>query len=208
MIRGEVKRSAAADDEQAQNGISPDVVWEEWNVPREEREARNGHRAAVLWFTGLSGAGKSTIARALERQLFEQGCQTMLLDGDQVRHGLCGDLGFSAEDRRENIRRVGEVARLFFEQGAIVLCTFVSPFREDRERVRALFPEGRFFEVHVDADLETLRQRDPKGLYAKAERGEIRHHRHQRAVRSPAKPRDDPEHGGALGGRNRAAPCR
>ena len=144
-------------------------------MPREEREARNGHKAAVLWFTGLSGAGKSTIARALERQLFEQGCQTMLLDGDQMRHGLSGDLGFSAEDRKENIRRVGEVARLFFEQGAIVLCTFVSPYREDRQRVRELFPEGRFFEIHVDADLDTLRQRDPKGLYAKADAGEVKH---------------------------------
>jgi bifunctional enzyme CysN/CysC len=152
---------------------SPGVVWEGWNIPREEREARNGHKAAVLWFTGLSGAGKSTIARALERRLFEAGCQTVLLDGDQLRHGLCGDLGFTAGDRKENIRRAGEVARLFFEQGNIVLCTFVSPFREDRERVRRLFPEGRFFEIHVDCDLEELKRRDPKGLYARAERGEI-----------------------------------
>jgi bifunctional enzyme CysN/CysC len=129
----------------------------------------------VLWFTGLSGAGKSTIARAVERELFQLGCQTMLLDGDQVRHGLCGDLGFGADDRRENIRRVGEVARLFFEAGNIVLCTFVSPFRADRERARALLPEGRFVEVHVHADLQTVKARDPKGLYEKAERGEILH---------------------------------
>jgi bifunctional enzyme CysN/CysC len=110
----------------------------------------------VLWFTGLSGSGKTTIARAVEAALFERGCRTMLLDGDTLRHGLCGDLGFSAEDRAENIRRAGEVARLFFEQGSIVLCTFVSPFRGDRDRVRELFPDGRFLEIHVDCDLDTL----------------------------------------------------
>jgi bifunctional enzyme CysN/CysC len=149
-------------------------VWEPWNIRREERELRNGHRAAVVWFTGLSGSGKSTIARQLERRLFASGCQTVLLDGDQVRHGLSGDLGFSPEDRTENIRRVGEAARLFFEQGSIVLCTFVSPYRSDRDRVRALLPDDRFIEIHVDCDVETLKKRDPKGLYAKAERGEIR----------------------------------
>ncbi|HET8655859.1 MAG TPA: sulfate adenylyltransferase subunit CysN [Longimicrobiaceae bacterium] len=170
MIRGEAKEAAPAE-----RSVSPDVVWESWNIPREEREARNGHKAAVLWFTGLSGAGKSTIARELEKELFGLGCQTMLLDGDQVRHGLCGDLGFGADDRRENIRRVGEVARLFFEAGNIVLCTFVSPFRADRARARALLPEGRFVEVHVHADLQTVKARDPKGLYEKAERGEILH---------------------------------
>jgi bifunctional enzyme CysN/CysC len=115
----------------------------------------------------------STIARALERGLFEAGCRSMLLDGDQLRHGLCADLGFSDADRRENIRRVGEVARLFFEQGSIVLCTFVSPFRADRDRVRSLLPESRFVEIHVDADLETCMARDPKGLYARALRGEV-----------------------------------
>jgi bifunctional enzyme CysN/CysC len=155
-------------------GVSPDVTWEGWNVPREEREARHGHRAAVLWLTGLSGAGKSTIARAAERVLFARGCRTMVLDGDQLRHGLCGDLGFDAADRAENVRRAGEVARLFFESGAIVLCTFVSPFRDDRARVRARLPAGRFLEIHVHAELETLRRRDPKGLYARALAGELR----------------------------------
>ena len=154
--------------------VSPDVVWEPWNVPREEREKRNGHQAKVLWFTGISGAGKSSIARALERKLWEEGKQTMLLDGDQVRHGLSGDLGFSPSDRQENIRRVGEVARLFFKHGNIVLCTFVSPYRRDRDQVKALFPEGRFHEIHITCDPETAKGRDPKGLYAKAERGEIR----------------------------------
>jgi bifunctional enzyme CysN/CysC len=153
--------------------VSPDVVWEEWNIPREERELRNGHGAAVLWFTGLSGAGKTTIARELERTLFAAGIHSVLLDGDQLRHGLCGDLGFRPADRRENLRRAGEVAKLFFETGAVVLAAFVSPYRNDRERVRALIPEGRFFEVHVDADLDTCRARDPKGLYARADAGEI-----------------------------------
>ena len=152
---------------------SPDVVWEGLNIPREEREAASSHEAAVIWFTGLSGSGKTTVARALERRLFDAGIKTMLLDGDHVRHGLCGDLAFSAADRVENIRRVGEVARLFFEQGSVVLCTFVSPYQEDRDRVRALIPEGRFMEAFVDVDLETARDRDPKGLYAKSDQGKL-----------------------------------
>jgi bifunctional enzyme CysN/CysC len=159
--------------EEGVTSISPNVVWEGWNVVREERERRNGHGAAVLWFTGLSGAGKSTIARAVERRLFEEGVQTVLLDGDQLRHGLSGDLGFSEADRRENLRRVGEVARLFFETGVLVLAAFVSPYRVDRDRVRSLIPEGRFLEIHVDADLATCQARDPKGLYARALTGKI-----------------------------------
>jgi bifunctional enzyme CysN/CysC len=152
---------------------SADVIWQDWNIPRAEREQQNGHSAAVLWLTGLSGAGKTTIAREVERRLFERGCRTMLLDGDQLRHGLCGDLAFSPADRNENIRRAGEVARLFFEQGCIVLCAFVSPYRQDRERVRALVPDGRFLEVFVKATLDTCRQRDPKGLYDRAGAGQI-----------------------------------
>ena len=140
---------------------------------RAEREARHGHKAAVLWFTGLSGAGKSTIARLLERRLFERSAQTMLLDGDQLRHGLTADLRFGAADRAENIRRVGEVARLFFEQGSVVLCTFVSPYRRDRDAVRSKLPDGRFIEIYVKVGLEEAKRRDPKGLYAKAQRGEI-----------------------------------
>lgn len=171
-------KPAEKEREQEKNGridtISPNVAWEPWNIPRTEREKRNGHKAVVVWFTGISGAGKSTIAKELEKKLWAEGKQTVLLDGDQVRHGLCGDLGFSPEDRTENIRRVGEVARLFFEQGSIVLCTFVSPYRKDRQRVRALFPEERFIEVHVHCNRETARKRDPKGLYKKAERGEIK----------------------------------
>jgi bifunctional enzyme CysN/CysC len=172
MIRGEVK--TAEDLVRSARASSPQVVWDGWNVPREAREERNGHRAGILWFTGLSGSGKSTLARALERELFARGCQTVLLDGDQLRHGLCGDLGFSVEDRQENVRRAGEVARLFFESGHLVLCTFISPFREDRERSRRLVPDGRFVEIFVDCELEECRRRDPKGLYRRADRGEIR----------------------------------
>ena len=153
---------------------SPNVVWEPWNIPREEREKRNGHEARLLWFTGISGAGKSSIAKALEKKLWEDGKQTILLDGDQVRHGLNRDLGFSPFDRSENIRRVGETARLFFEHGNIVLCTFVSPYREDREKVRKLLPEGRFQEIHVTCDPKTAQERDPKGLYQKAKEGKIK----------------------------------
>ncbi len=154
--------------------ISPNVIWEPWNIPREEREKRNGHKAKVFWFTGISGAGKSTIARELEKKLWNEGKRTMLLDGDQVRHGLNGDLGFSPKDRAENIRRVGQVARLFFEHGNIVLCTFVSPYVKDREAVKAMFPEETdFIEIHVTCSPDTAKKRDPKGLYKKAEKGEI-----------------------------------
>jgi bifunctional enzyme CysN/CysC len=164
MIRGETSSATA---------VSTGVTWEGWNVSRDEREQRQGHRAGVIWLTGMSGAGKSTIAKAVERRLFEAGHRTMLLDGDNLRHGLCGDLGFSPSERAENIRRAGEVARLFFEQGSIVLCAFVSPYATDRERVRSLVADGRFIEVFVKADLETLRSRDPKGLYAKATEGRL-----------------------------------
>ncbi|MEX0845404.1 MAG: sulfate adenylyltransferase subunit CysN [Balneolaceae bacterium] len=153
---------------------SPNVVWEPWNIPLEEREKRNGHKAQLIWFTGISGAGKSTIAKELERKLWDAGKQTVLLDGDQVRHGLNGDLGFSPADRTENIRRVGELARLFFEHGNIVICTFVSPYQKDREEVKRLFPEGRFQEIHITCDPKTAQERDPKGLYAKAKKGEIK----------------------------------
>jgi len=152
---------------------SPHIVWSGWNLPREVREERNRHKAAVLWFTGYSGAGKSTIARSLEKKLFEVGCQTMLLDGDNIRHGLCRDLGFSDKDRSENIRRVGETAKLFFESGDIVICTFISPFEKDRSFARSLFPTDRFFEIYVKCPLEVCKSRDPNGLYQKAMRGEI-----------------------------------
>ena len=152
---------------------SPNVVWQDLNITREERESLNGHRAAVVWFTGLSGSGKSSIARAVERQLFGDGRRTMLLDGDHLRHGLTSDLGFSTEDRAENLRRAGEVAKLFYEQGSVTLCTFISPYRKDRDAVRAMFPPGSFFEIFVDCPVDICRQRDAKGHYAKADAGEI-----------------------------------
>ncbi len=153
--------------------ISPHVVWKAGNIPLKAREERNGHRSAVLWFTGFSGSGKSTVAGLLEQRLFDAGCRTMLLDGDHLRHGLCGDLGFSEKDRQENIRRAGETAKLFFEAGHIVLCTFISPFARDRRFVRSLFPEKSFFEVHVKCGIETCISRDPHGLYKKALAGDI-----------------------------------
>ncbi|HET8865213.1 MAG TPA: sulfate adenylyltransferase subunit CysN [Gracilimonas sp.] len=161
-------------DSKRSSFVSPNVVWEPWNISREEREKRNGHKANVLWFTGISGAGKSTIAKELERRLWDEGKQTVLLDGDQVRHGLNGDLGFSPADRTENIRRVGHTARLFFEHGNIVICTFVSPYQKDRKALKELFPEGKFQEIHITCDPKTAQERDPKGLYAKAIKGEIK----------------------------------
>jgi bifunctional enzyme CysN/CysC len=163
MIRGASNPLERKDEP----GRSPNVTWDAWNIPRTERETRQGHEAVVFWFTGLSGAGKSTIARAVERRLFTAGYRTMLLDGDQLRHGLNGDLGFSPADRGENVRRAGEVAKLFFEAGHVVLCAFVSPYRRDRDAVRARFPDGRFQEIHVRASMQTLVARDTKGLYAR-----------------------------------------
>ena len=152
---------------------SSNVVWEGSALTRAMREERNGHKGAVLWFTGLSGSGKSTVARLLERRLFAAGVHTFYLDGDNVRHGLNGDLGFSAEDRKENIRRVAEVAKLAFDHGSMVICTFISPFAADRDFARSLLPAGQFLEIFVKCDLEVVKRRDPKGLYARALRGEI-----------------------------------
>lgn len=163
----------AAFSAQAPRPASPNTVPGAWNVSRDARESRNGHKAAVVWFTGLSGAGKSTLGRALETALHARGCQTMLLDGDQLRQGLCGDLGFSLADRAENIRRAGEVGRLFFEAGHITICTFISPIARDRAFVRSLIPEGRFCEVHLDCPLDVCISRDPSGLYRKALAGDI-----------------------------------
>ncbi len=143
-------------------------------VQRAEREAANGHRAGVVWLTGLSGSGKSTIATAVERELFAAGHFVVLLDGDNVRTGLCADLGFSLEDRQENIRRIAEVAKLFVAAGAQVLCTFVSPTREIRALARSIIGAEDFMEVYVNTPLATCEARDVKGLYAKARRGEIK----------------------------------
>lgn len=152
---------------------STNVVWHSATVTRARRETQNNHRGAIIWFTGLSGAGKSTLAHAVEEALHQRGCRTFVLDGDNVRHGLCGDLGFSSEDRIENIRRVGEVAKLFMEAGVIVLTAFISPFRADRQRVRGMVAHGEFIEIHCDSSIEVCETRDVKGLYKKARAGQI-----------------------------------
>lgn len=152
---------------------SSNVVWHDSTITRQQREAQNQHKSVILWFTGLSGAGKSTLAHAVEDKLHEMGCRTFVVDGDNVRHGLCADLGFSDQDREENIRRVGEVAKLFNEAGVITLTAFISPFRSDRDRVRQLVPDGDFIEVYCHATLEVCEERDVKGLYKRARAGEI-----------------------------------
>ncbi len=166
------------------------VVWEAGALSLEERESLNGHEAAVLWFTGLSGSGKSTVAKILERKLFEMNAQTMFLDGDNLRHGLNGDLGFSAEDRAENIRRVSEVASLGFAHGNIVLASFISPYNRDRNYARGIVPEGKFIEIYAKCDIEILKERDPKGLYARALSGEIKNFT---GISAPYEEPEDPE---------------
>ncbi len=150
------------------------ITWHHGEVGREERARVLGHGAACVWLTGLSGSGKSTLANRIERRLVERGVLAYVLDGDNVRHGLNADLGFGPDARKENIRRIGEVARLFVDAGAIVLTAFISPYREDRAQVRALVPEGTFVEVHVATPLAVCEARDPKGLYRRARAGEIR----------------------------------
>ena len=149
------------------------IVWHNHSVSQEMRHELKSHKPAVIWFTGLSGSGKSTIANHLESELYKRACHTYLLDGDNVRHGLNRDLGFTHGDRVENIRRMGEVARLFADSGVIVITAFISPFKSDRAMVRSLLPEGQFIEVFVDTSLGECEKRDPKGLYKKARAGEI-----------------------------------
>lgn len=152
---------------------SKNIFLHDGRVSRTDRERMNGHRGATLWFTGLSGSGKSTLAEAVEERLFQRGCQVYVLDGDNVRHGLNRDLGFSPDDRTENIRRIGEVACLFTDAGTFSLTAFISPYRADRASVRAMHQRGDFIEIHVEAPLEVCEARDPKGLYKKARAGEI-----------------------------------
>ena len=150
------------------------ITWHDQHVTKQERAKLKKQKPCVVWFTGLSGSGKSTIANALEQRLHRDGHHTYLLDGDNVRHGLNKDLGFSADDRVENIRRIGEVAKLFVDSGTIVMTAFISPYRADRQMVRELVEDGEFIEVFVDTPLEVCEERDPKGLYAKARAGAIR----------------------------------
>ncbi len=155
------------------NDKTENVIWHSATVTRERRRQLNGHQSFVLWFTGLSGSGKSTLAHAVEEHLHQAQCRTFVFDGDNVRHGLCSDLGFGEEDRKENIRRIGEMTRLFVEAGVIAMTAFISPFREERQRVRSLFAPGEFIEVYCDCSLEVCEERDVKGLYAKARAGLI-----------------------------------
>lgn len=153
---------------------SSNTVWHRATVTRKRREEKNGHKSAVLWFTGLSGSGKSTLAHAVEEQLHQNGLNTFVLDGDNVRHGLCSDLGFSDTDRKENIRRISEIAKLMLEAGVITLTAFISPFRAERAMARSLMPHGDFIEIHCFCPLTVCEQRDVKGLYKKARQGEIK----------------------------------
>jgi adenylyl-sulfate kinase len=154
--------------------MNDNLFWTQGKVGAEQRALRTGHPGCVIWLTGLSASGKSTIATELERQLCVAGRFAYVLDGDNVRHGLCSDLGFSPEARKENIRRVGEVSKLFADAGMICITAFISPYRSDRELVRAIVPSGKFLEVFVNAPLAVCEQRDPKGLYAKARAGQIK----------------------------------
>jgi len=155
--------------------VTKNIVWHSATITKTDRHRMNGHKSAILWYTGLSGAGKSTLANKVEEKLFEKGFHTYVLDGDNIRHGLNKGLGFTTEDRKENIRRIGEVAKLFVDGGAFVSTAFISPYRSDRDMVRALVPEGEFLEVYIDAPLDVCESRDPKGLYKKARAGEIKH---------------------------------
>lgn len=151
------------------------IKWHDHQVQREARATQKQQKPCMIWYTGLSGAGKSTVANALDEQLYQSGKHTYLLDGDNVRHGLNKDLGFTDLDRVENIRRIGEVGRLFVDAGLIVQSAFISPFRSDRQMVRNLFPVGEFIEVYIATDISVCEERDPKGLYARARKGEIKH---------------------------------
>ena len=153
--------------------INQNTVWHEPTIFREDREKLNEHRSAILWFTGLSGAGKSTLAHAVEDYLHRLGIRTFVLDGDNIRQGLCKDLGFSDADRTENIRRIGEVSKLMVDAGIMVMTAFISPFKKDRQIVRELVSEGDFIEVYCKAPLDVCEERDPKGLYKKARAGQI-----------------------------------
>lgn len=169
---------------------SQNITWHESTVKRTDREALNGHRGAILWFTGLSGSGKSTLANAMEMYLYGKSARTFVLDGDNIRHGLCKDLGFSERDRSENIRRIGEVSRLMVDAGIITMTAFISPFIRDRQIVRNLVQPGDFIEVFCRASLEACEKRDPKGLYKKARSGVIPEFT---GISSPYEEPEDPE---------------
>jgi len=166
------------------------VVWHDGDVKREDRNRINGHRSGLLWFTGLSASGKSTIAHKVERNLFERGVRAYVFDGDNIRHGINSDLGFSREDRRENLRRIAEISKLFVDAGIIVLAAFISPFREDRQYIRSRFEGDNFFEIYVKCSIEECERRDPKGQYKKARAGIIKNYT---GVSSPYEEPESPD---------------
>tara|TARA_B100000029_G_scaffold503428_1_gene580304 strand:- start:2771 stop:3409 length:639 start_codon:yes stop_codon:yes gene_type:complete len=169
---------------------SSNIIWHQASVSRDAISQKRGHKSAILWFTGLSGSGKSTLANAVNVALFQRDMSTYVLDGDNVRHGLCKDLGFSDVDREENIRRISEVSKLFLDAGVIVLTAFVSPFCRDRAKARSLVDSGDFVEIYCSADLQTCEKRDTKGLYAKARSGEVKDFT---GISSPYEEPQDPE---------------
>jgi adenylylsulfate kinase len=169
---------------------SSNTVWHSATVTRQRREQLNGHKSVILWFTGLSGSGKSTLAHALEEELHQKKCRTIVLDGDNVRHGLCSDLGFSDEDRKENIRRIAELSKLTIESGVIALTAFISPFKADRREARKLVDEGDLIEVFCECPLHVCEKRDVKGLYRRARKGEIKDFT---GISSPYEEPDDAE---------------
>ena len=169
---------------------TPNTIYHNATVTRERRNQLNGHKSVVIWFTGLSGSGKSTLAHSVEEKLHKLGCRTYVLDGDNVRHGLSSNLSFSDNDRKENIRRIGEVAKLMMESGVIAMTAFISPFKKDRNLVRQLLPQGDFIEIYCNASLEACESRDVKGLYKRARAGEIKNYT---GIDSPYEEPDDPE---------------
>ena len=169
---------------------SQNITWHDSEVTKNERQEKNGHKSVVLWFTGLSGSGKSTISVALEKALFERGVRSYRLDGDNIRHGLNNNLGFSPEDRKENIRRIGEVSKLLSDAGLITLTAFISPYREDRDHVREILEDGEFVEVYPKASVAACEERDPKQFYKKTRAGEIKNFT---GIDAPYEAPEDPE---------------
>lgn len=166
------------------------LTWSNGYLSREDRERLHGHKGAVIWFTGLSASGKSTIARHLEKMLFNMGCSTYVFDGDNVRHGLCRDLSFSPEDREENIRRIGEMVNLYVDAGIIAIAAFISPYRKDRESIRELVGKDRFMEIHIDCPVDVCEARDQKGIYEKARAGIIKEFT---GISAPYEPPENPD---------------
>ena len=166
------------------------VTWFNGHLTREDREKLHGHKGVVIWFTGLSASGKSTIARYLEKQLYNLGCSTYVFDGDNVRHGLCGDLGFSPEDREENIRRIGEMVNLYVDAGIIGIAAFISPYRKDRESIRELVGKDRFMEIYIECPVDVCAARDQKGIYEKARAGVIKEFT---GISAPYEPPETPD---------------